>query len=165
MDAVPQALSHLPRLAHIEVKNPHELLDGIGLGIDFFTIPFINEATDAGIAFDFTFGGSPDAHGEVGKELALDMWSTSYATDLSPLRQDCRCYACVNHHRAYVQHLLNAREMLSWVLLQLHNLHVMNGFFAAVRQSVEQGFFEKDAIEFRRTYRRTLPEKTGQGPR
>ena len=60
--------------------------------------------------------------------LGLDLWSPTYATDLSPLREGCECYACGSHHRAYVRHLLDAKEMLGWVLLQIHNHHTLDVF-------------------------------------
>ena len=163
--AIPKSLLNLPRLWLGEMKGPHQLLDAIDVGTDVFTIPFMNEATDAGIAFDFSFGDLESAVAEDPMPLGLDLWSPSYAVDLSPLRRDCPCYACTNHHRAYVQHLFNAKEMLGWVLLQLHNYQVMDVFFAAIRRSIRQGTFNNDRAAFGRQYERHLPAKTGQGPR
>ena len=162
---IPTPLLNLPRLWLGEMNTPHQLLDAISVGTDLFTIPFVNEATDAGIAFDFSFGSSEESLGEALKPLGLDLWSSSYATDLSPLRKGCLCYACTNHHRAYIQHLLNAKEMLSWVLLQLHNYHVMDELFSAVRQSIQHDAFDEHKLAFSKQYQRYLPAKTGQGPR
>jgi queuine tRNA-ribosyltransferase len=60
---------------------------------------------------------------------------------------------------------LNAKEMLAWVLLQIHNHHVLNLFFEGVRKSLANDTFENDVRAFERTYQSHLPEKTGQGPR
>ncbi|KAL9102028.1 MAG: hypothetical protein Q9163_002783 [Psora crenata] len=165
IDAIPQTLLPLPRLWLGNIKGPHQLLDMIALGVDIFTIPFINEATDAGIALDFLFDPSQDGNTTSTRPLALDLWSPSYVIDRSPFRQGCLCYACTHHHRAYVQHLLNAKEMLGWVLLQLHNYHTIDQFLAAVRRSIGQGTFEQDCAVFRKSYVRDFPAKTGQGPR
>lgn len=93
------------------------------------------------------------------------MWSASYSTDLSPLVPGCGCYTCRNHHRAYIRHLLHAKEMLAWTLLQIHNYRTVDAFFDAVRESIRRGTFEEDVRTFERTYASALPEQTGQGPR
>lgn len=171
VEAVPNNLVHLPRLYLGGFEGPHRLLDAISVGIDIFTLPFVNEATDAGIALNFVFS-SPNFsdHNTMMNEqnrqpLGIDLWSVSFSADLSPLRESCDCYTCTNHHRAYVQHLLNAKEMLGWVLLQLHNHHTMDLFFEGVRQSIQSGKFEQQRVTFQRLYQRELPAKTGQGPR
>lgn len=163
---IPETLSHLPRLFLGDIKTPHHLLDAIEAGIDILTLPFANQCADDGFAFDFSFGRSAEGlESKEAKPLALDLWSDSFATDLTPLRPRCRCYACLNHHRAYVRHLLNAGEMLSWVLLQLHNYHVLDLFFGEIRHSIVRGTFDQDKATFTRRYEMTWPEKTGQGPR
>ena len=171
IEAIPQNLNHLPRLYLGELEGPHGLLDAISTGIDIFTLPFVNKATDSGIALNFLFGSPTTTERVVGVEgqalepLGLDLWSASFSTDLSPLRDGCECYACKNHHRAYVQHLLNAKEMLGWVLLQLHNHHTIDLFFQSVRNSIRSGQFEQHRQDFHRTYQRDLPVKTGEEPR
>ena len=165
MTAIPRSLVHLPRFWLGELKGPHQLLDAISIGTDLFTIPFVNEATDAGIALDFSFGSFDDSHGDIKLPLGLDLWSPSYAVDFSSLQKDCLCYTCTNHHRAFLHHLLKAKEMLSWVLLQLHNYRSMDKFFTAVRRSIQEDTFEEDKLAFNRRYETHLPTKTGQGPR
>ncbi|KAG8529783.1 uncharacterized protein KY384_005264 [Bacidia gigantensis] len=164
-DDVPDSLSLLPRLYLGEAKDPHELLHAIEAGLDIFTIPFINEASDAGLALDFSFVRLSDASQDDPRPLALDLWSISYATDISPLSKDCNCYTCTYHHRAFIYHLLSTREMLSWVLLQLHNYHIMGEFFAQVRQSIMRHTFGEDKLAFGNAFEQKLPTKTGQGPR
>jgi queuine tRNA-ribosyltransferase len=165
----PQSLSHLPRLDFSAPESPHEILQHIRQGMDIMTVPFIGAATDAGIALDFTFLTTNDSlangHTDEPATLGVDMWNPAHATDVSPLREGCTCYACTNHHRAYVQHLLAAKEMLGWVLLQIHNHHVVDLFFAGVRKSISQDSFEQDIAAFEKAYENRLPEKTGQGPR
>lgn len=163
LSAVTPALQNHPRLGLAELKTPHDLLRQISQGVDIFTVPFVGAATDAGIALDFTFSTSPLQ--DLIKPLGTDMWSESHATDLSPLSEGCTCYSCSNHHRAYLRHLLSAKEMLGWVLLQIHNHHIMDNFFHDVRQSIGQNTFEQDVEAFSLMYEPELPAKTGQGPR
>ena len=162
IEGIPKELHHLPRLSLTELNSPHQLLDEISLGSDIFTVPFVGTATDDGIALDFYFPAEQDS---ALRPLGIDMWSTVHGTDLAPLRQECGCYACKHHHRAYLQHLLSAKEMLGWVLLQLHNHHIIDEFFAGVRHCIHNGSFDSERIRFGKSYEETLPAKTGQGPR
>lgn len=164
-DAVPESFRHLPRLYLGDVDSPHKLLDAITLGGDIFAIPFISEATNAGIALDFSFPTTHGKHTDSLSPLGIDMWSPTFATSLEPLSTGCGCYTCTHHHRAFIQHLLNAKEMLAWVLLQLHNHHTIDAFFASIRQSLSDGTFESDRQIFSKSYATDLPAKTGQGPR
>ena len=170
IEAVPANLQNLPKLYVGKLDGPHRLLDAINLGIDIFTVPFVNEASDAGIALNFSFPSVPASNEPLSDNqallpLGLDLWSTTYAIDLSSLGEGCECYACKSHHRAYIQHLLNAKEMLGWVLLQIHNHHTLDIFFEGVRGSLRNGNFERQKEAFQDTYQRELPAKTGQGPR
>ena len=152
VEAIPKNLRDLPRLSLSATTSPHKILDAMALGIDTFTIPFISETTDAGIALDFTFPAHSDAQCEGRLPLGVDMWSTTFASDSSPLSMDCQCYTCLNHHRAFVHHLLNAKEMLGWVLLQLHNHHSVDKFFTGARDSIQNGSFESDRVKFEKLY-------------
>ena len=163
--SVPYNLCHLPRLCVEAPETPHKILHDVAIGIDIHTVPFIGAATDAGIALDFSF---PPGQALKKKELlplGIDTWASENATNVSSLRPNCTCYTCINHHLAYVQHLLNAKEMLGWVLLQLHNHHVMDEFFAGIRYSLKEGSFHHERLSFAETYEAQLPAKTGQGPR
>ena len=167
------SLSGLPRLSLDEPASPHHILRQIALGMDIFTIPFIGFATDAGIALTFVFPrppkqtdrSTPIASGTGAVPLGMDMWSSSHATSTIPIIPSCTCYTCTSHHIAFIQHLLSAKEMLGWVLIQIHNHHVLSEFFTAVRQSIKKGTFEADSEEFARFYESELPAKSGQGPR
>lgn len=163
--SVPDSLCGLPRLCIEEPESPHKILDNVAIGIDIFTVPFIGAATDAGIALDFSFPSEQFIKTGGILPLGIDIWAPENAINVSSLRQNCTCYTCTNHHCAYVQHLLNAKEMLGWVLLQLHNYHVMDEFFAGIRQSIRQGSFHDEKSAFTRTYESQLPAKTGKGPR
>ncbi|KAG8627770.1 hypothetical protein KVT40_003643 [Elsinoe batatas] len=155
----PESLRKLPKLSFTKPDGPQKLLWEISQGMDIFTIPFIDFATDAGIALDFSFPvsryeGNGHINGHTLRPLGVDMWSEDHITDVTPLSRG-----------SYLKHLLNAKEMLGWVLLQIHNHDTMDRFFDGVRSSIEAGTFEEDKLAFEREYEPSLPEKTGQGPR
>ena len=159
---VPEAFHHLPLVSLTEPRTPHDVLRLVVLGTDIIAAPFITAASEAGIALDFDFPVKTTS-----KFLALgtDMWSEVYATRITPLSENCSCYTCTNHHSAYIQHLLSAKEMLAWVLLQIHNHHVVDKFFNGIRESIARNTFEADVLEFTNAYQSELPVFQGQGPR
>ena len=161
---IPESLSSLPRLSLSEPNTPNDILREVSLGVDITIIPFIGAASDAGLTLDFVFPGAIEDN-STPKPLGYNMWSTGHAMDVSPLVKGCECYACQKHHRAYVQHLLSAKEMLAWTLLQIHNHHIMDNFFSAIRTSIANGTFSQDVETFGRVYENELPQASGQGPR
>jgi queuine tRNA-ribosyltransferase len=74
--------------------------------------------------------------------------------DFGPLDKECSCYTCVNHSRAYLNHLFRAQELLSLRLLSLHNIYFMIELANKIRKSLEidkfveakKKFFEKYEI-------------------
>ncbi|KAE9966126.1 hypothetical protein BLS_007208 [Venturia inaequalis] len=162
---LPEPLNGLPRLAFTNPEGPGEVLRQTSLGVDLFVLPFIGKATDGGIALDFVFPPPAKTEGTTRKAVGINAWDNELATDVSPLQAGCECYTCTKHHRAYLHHLLSAKEMLAWVLLQIHNHHVLDQFFAGVRASIEKGSFEEDKAIFERFYESELPISKGLGPR
>jgi queuine tRNA-ribosyltransferase accessory subunit len=162
VNSIPKEVLHLPRLCLSEPSSPHAILDALSLGVDIMTVPFVTTFSEHGVAFSFTFSGSKELSD---RSLGLDLWSTDHTTDLSPLSPGCKCYACTRHHRAYVHHLLQAKEMLAWTLISIHNYAMMDAFFEGVRTSIARNTFDEDVKAFTRTYSVMMPEKTGEGPR
>lgn len=83
-----------------------------------------------------------------GTLFEINLNHTRYSSDFTSLVSGCTCYCCTNHTRAYVHHLLVTKEMLSKVLLMIHNLHEYCQFFAGIRLSIEEDNFE----EFKRNF-------------
>ena len=164
LEDLPKSLDVLPKISFSKADSPQAILRQIAQGLDVFTIPFISTASDAGIALEFSFPG-PLGEDTTPQPLGIDLWLESHAADLSPLSRACTCYACTDHHRAFVRHLLSAKEMLGWGLLQVHNHHVVDLFFDQIRKSIERGTFDQDCLTFERLYEPTLPAMTGEGPR
>lgn len=161
---LPHALSDLPRMCLSEPGSPHSILKDIALGVDLLCMPFIGSASDHGIALIFEFPG-PKSVTDVPQPLGIDLWSTESEASLLPLSSSCECFTCTRHHRAYIHHLLLAKEMLAWTLLQIHNLSTMDRFFDACRESIASGAFEDDVELFTRLYETDMPAQTGSGPR
>lgn len=164
------ALTPLARLSVDSPASPHDVLRQIALGIDAFILPFINSTSDAGVAMTFSFpeatGPSKNSDADGGLlPLGTDLTDPENTTALTPLVHSCTCYTCTHHHRAYLHHLLNAREMLAWALLQVHNHHTVAAFFTAVRASLASGTFEDDRRAFQRAYEPEFPAGLGTRPR
>ena len=165
VDAIPQNMRHLPRCALTVLRGPHDILDQVALGMDVFIPSFVGDATNAGIALTFTFHGGKKLFNGQRLPLGTNLWSATHISDTVPIAEECGCYTCENHHRAYIRHLLDAKEMLAWVLLQIHNHHNIDEFFAGVRKSIATGAFEIDHETFEKAYEGELPASSGQGPR
>lgn len=169
LNDLPTSLHHLPRLAFTEPSTPQQVLQLISAGLDLLTLPFVSTATDAGIALDFQFpspvSNAMDIEDATLSPLGIDMWQSAHSTDTTPLIPACQCHACQHHHRAYLAHLLAAKEMLGWVLLQIHNHHVIDLFFAGIRNSISSGTFQGDVTAFENAYQPQLPQTMGRGPR
>jgi queuine tRNA-ribosyltransferase len=173
----------LPRLALTSPPTPHHILREIALGVDVFTLPFINTISDAGLALSFSFpppttttppSSTPSTSGTSLQPLAIDLSLPDHATSLAPLTPNCTCYACTSHHRAFIHHLLAAREMLGWTLLQIHNHAVLSDFFAGVRATLQEGeegeeggtkAFDEARRQFALMYEADFPEGVGEKPR
>lgn len=159
---LPPALDKLPRFCLSNPASPQEILRIISLGNDLLTVPFVTDTSENGVAMTFSFDINAEDND---KPLGLDLWEMSHATDVSPLKEDCQCYTCTRHHRAYIHHLLSAKEMLAWTLLQIHNFHVIDAFFDGVRKSIADGNLEQKTLAFNRCYDTEMPKATGEGPR
>ena len=162
--SIPSNLKGLPRISLANPSTPHQVLSSVLVGIDLFALPFVTMQSDAGIAFTFEFPVASERPDDK-LPLGLDMASSLHATDLSSLVEDCICYTCRSHHRAYVRHLLSTGEMLAWVLLQIHNHHIIDFFFEGIRESLASGVFEKSVREFMLAYEDEFPVSTSKGPR
>ncbi len=107
--------------------TPPQMLKMIGLGVDMFDCVLPSRVARNG-AF-FTPGGM------------LSIRNARFAKDLSPLVDGLDNYACRNFTRAYLRHLIMAKEMLGCTLLTMHNLHFYLDLMAQARARLEEGDF------------------------
>ena len=70
------------------------------------------------------------------------MMNASFARDTRPIDETCDCYACQTFTRAYIRHLIVAKELLAGTLLSIHNLRALIRLVAEIRSSIIEGTFE-----------------------
>ncbi|KAJ2656146.1 hypothetical protein IW148_005747 [Coemansia sp. RSA 1199] len=126
-------------------SSPDMALRAVLSGVDLVDSSYAYAVTEQGLASAYVLGGT-------GTSAHVDLWQDDMAADFGPLVPGCTCMACRLHHRAYVHHLLCAREMLATVLLQVHNLHCFQRFFADMRDSLARGSLATDAARFIERY-------------
>lgn len=74
----------------------------------------------------------------------INLKNAPYKEDFTPLDPQCTCYTCTNFTRAYLSHLVRAREMLGLILISLHNLHEMIAFTNKIRQAIINDTFVEE---------------------
>ena len=98
------------------------------------------EAVDRGVDFfDCVYPSRNGRHGHVytnhGK---LNLFNQKYELDARPIEEGCGCPACRSYSRAYIRHLLKAKEMLGMRLCTLHNLYFYNTMMKEIRDAIEE---------------------------
>ena len=83
----------------------------------------------------------------------LNLVNAAFAGDASPIDEACACYTCRSFSRAYLRHLILAKEMLSATLLSIHNLHTLVQLARDLRQSVQDGTFDAVSEEILQNHR------------
>ncbi|GMH17172.1 hypothetical protein Nepgr_019013 [Nepenthes gracilis] len=135
------------------LELPEEILQGVAAGIDIFDSTYIYQLTVGGFALTFpidnrkTHAISHYQLCDIGSDLTkINLRAVVYRKDDSPIVDECGCYTCQNHSKAYLNHLLNVHEMLAQILLEIHNTHHYLGFFRSIREAIKSGEF----LEFHR---------------
>lgn len=123
---------HLPKNKPIYlmgVGTPANILEAVERGVDFF---------------DCVYPARNGRHGHVYTNKGkLNLFNAKYETDAEPIEEGCQCPACKYHSRAYIRHLLKAKEMLGMRLCVLHNLYFYNTMMEEIRDAIEAGRFEE----------------------
>lgn len=84
----------------------------------------------------------------------LNLSNAKFSKDSSPIDPQCSCYTCTHFSRAYLRHLINAREMLAATLISIHNIHTLVNLTRQIRQSI----IEKKYNQFRHDVLSTLTD-------
>ena len=111
------------------VGTPANILEAVDRGVDFFDCVYPSRNGRHGHVYT--------AHGK------LNLFNKKFELDARPIEEGCQCPACRSYSRAYIRHLLKAKEMLGMRLCVLHNLHFYNNLMAEIRLALEEGRFEK----------------------
>ena len=111
------------------VGTPANILEAVERGVDFF---------------DCVYPSRNGRHGHVytnhGK---LNLFNAKYELDEDPIEEGCQCPACRRYSRAYIRHLLKAKEMLGMRLCVLHNLYFYNHMMEEIREAIKQGRYQE----------------------
>lgn len=105
------------------VGTPANILEAVDRGVDFFDCVYPTRNGRHGHAYT-SFG-------------KINLLNQKYEKDLRPIEPGCGCPACKNHSRAYVRHLLKAKEMLGLRLMVLHNLYFYNTMMTEIRETID----------------------------
>jgi queuine tRNA-ribosyltransferase len=120
-----------------------DIWNGVELGMDTFDCTHPTRIARHGGALIHPSENDEDlssiAHSN-GREH-LNLKNARFKEDLSPIDKNCPCYCCQNFSRAYLQHLMKAKELLVGQLLTIHNLTFMNRFALHIRESIQNGTF------------------------
>ena len=123
------------------VGTPANILEAVDRGIDFF---------------DCVYPSRNGRHGHVYTKFGkINLFNAQYEKDDRPIEEGCQCPVCKNYTRAYVRHLLKAKEMLGMRFCVLHNLYFYNHLMEDIRAAIEEGrysAFKKERLEMLKTY-------------
>ncbi|KAH9781497.1 Queuine tRNA-ribosyltransferase accessory subunit 2 [Citrus sinensis] len=141
---------------------PEEVLQGVAAGVDLFDSAYIYHLTIGGFALTFPLDRTEkiDYNYQLSDQgsdrTKINLRATVYRKDATPIVEDCCCYTCQNHTKAYINHLLNVHEMLAQILLEIHNTHHYLGFFRSIREAIKEGCFEQFQKKFVQSRREHL---------
>ncbi|MFG6355324.1 MAG: tRNA guanosine(34) transglycosylase Tgt [Acetatifactor sp.] len=109
------------------VGTPANILEGVERGVDFF---------------DCVYPSRNGRHGHLYTNRGkINLFNARYETDGRPIEEGCGCPACRRYSRAYIRHLLKAKEMLGMRLCVLHNLYFYNTMMTEIREALDAGRF------------------------
>ena len=131
-DILDRVVPHLPQNKPtylMGVGTPKDILEGVERGVDFF---------------DCVYPSRNGRHGHLyTNHGTVRLLNAQYELDDSPIEEGCGCPACRHYSRAYIRHLLKAKEMLGMRLCVMHNLYFYNKMMEEIRDSLDKGCFSK----------------------
>ena len=127
-----EVVPHLPKdkpTYLMGVGTPANILEAVSRGVDFF---------------DCVYPTRNGRHGHVYTNAGkLNLFNAKYELDDRPIEEGCQCPVCQNYSRAYIRHLLKAKEMLGMRLPVLHNLYFYNNMMEEIRAAIIDGRYEE----------------------
>ncbi len=111
------------------VGTPANILEAVERGVDFFDCVYPTRN-----------GRHAHLYTNTGK---INLMNAQYETDDRPIEEGCGCPTCRRYSRAYIRHLLKAREMLGMRLCVLHNLYFYNRLMTEIREALDDGRFRE----------------------
>lgn len=120
------------------VGSPEDLFEAVARGVDQFDCVLPTRIARNGAVF--TGSGR------------LNLRNAQFAQDKNPIEAGCQCYTCRTFSRAYLRHLIIAKEILGLRLTTLHNLHFMLETMRRIRQAILDGSFVQYKNDFLAAY-------------
>ena len=118
------------------VGTPANILESVERGVDFF---------------DCVYPTRNGRHGHLYTNKGkINLFNAKYETDDRPIEEGCGCPTCKRYSRAYIRHLLKAKEMLGMRLCVLHNLYFYNTMMEEIRLAIEEhrySEYKKEKLE------------------
>lgn len=111
------------------VGTPEDLVQSVRRGIDIFDCVLPTRLARHNAVFTRSMG-------------RLNLVNAIYADDPLPIDEFCSCYTCKHFSRAYLRHLIIAKEMLAATLLSMHNIHTLVNLAGDIRQAILEGRFK-----------------------
>lgn len=111
------------------VGTPANILEGVDRGVDFFDCVYPTRNGRHGHLYT--------NHGKI------NLLNAKFEQDSRPIEEGCQCPACRTYSRAYIRHLLKAKEMLGYRLCVLHNLYFYNKMMEEIREAIEKGSYKE----------------------
>ena len=110
------------------VGTPANILEAVDRGVDFF---------------DCVYPTRNGRHGHLyTNQGKINLFNKKYEKDMRPIEEGCQCPTCRRYSRAYVRHLLKAKEMLGMRLCVLHNLYFYNTMMEEIRDAIDAGSYK-----------------------
>ena len=122
------------------VGTPEDLIEGVRRGVDIFDCVLPTRLARHNAAFS--------------SEGRLNLMNAAYARDEHPIDVNCRCYTCLTFSRAYLRHLIVAKELLAGTLLSIHNLYTLISLMDTLRSAILSDNFESAASASLRQFSR-----------
>jgi queuine tRNA-ribosyltransferase len=129
--------AHKPRYL-MGVGSPEDLVNGVMRGIDIFDCVLPTRLARHQAVMTH--------HGR------LNMLNAIFARDERPIDSECTCYTCKSFSRAYLRHLIAAKEMLASTLLSIHNIHTLLSLTRNMRQAITERKFAQFSSEYLNSY-------------
>jgi queuine tRNA-ribosyltransferase len=111
------------------VGTPEDIINGVARGVDIFDCVLPTRLARHHSAFS--------------SEGRLNMMNATFARDERPIDETCDCYVCRTFTRAYIRHLIVAKELLAGTLLSIHNLRALIRLVEEIRGYITDGTFEE----------------------